>query len=53
VFKRAPLHHHFEELGWPETQVVMRFWVVTLIAGVIAMMVAPLLLPTLVVEGKP
>lgn len=26
VFKLAPLHHHFEALGWPETKVVMRFW---------------------------
>lgn len=28
VFRRAPLHHHFEELGWAETQVVLRFWLV-------------------------
>ncbi len=27
VFKRAPLHHHFEELGWNETTVVTRFWI--------------------------
>lgn len=27
VFRRAPLHHHFEELGWAETQVVTRFWI--------------------------
>ncbi|MBS1499420.1 MAG: phospho-N-acetylmuramoyl-pentapeptide-transferase, partial [Bacteroidetes bacterium] len=26
VFRRAPLHHHFEMAGWPETQVVIRFW---------------------------
>lgn len=26
VFRLAPLHHHFEALGWPETKVVMRFW---------------------------
>jgi phospho-N-acetylmuramoyl-pentapeptide-transferase len=30
VFKMAPLHHHFELLGWSETQVVQRFWLVSL-----------------------
>jgi len=33
VFLSAPLHHHYEAKGWPETKVVMRFWV---IAGVLA-----------------
>lgn len=28
VFKKTPLHHHFEELGWAETHVVARFWIV-------------------------
>ncbi len=28
IFRIAPLHHHFEQLGWPESQVVMRFWIV-------------------------
>ncbi|MFA6024216.1 MAG: phospho-N-acetylmuramoyl-pentapeptide-transferase [Candidatus Gracilibacteria bacterium] len=28
IFHIAPLHHHFEHLGWPESQVVMRFWIV-------------------------
>lgn len=35
VFRRAPLHHHFEELGMYETQVVVRFMLVTLIAAVV------------------
>jgi phospho-N-acetylmuramoyl-pentapeptide-transferase len=30
VFKMAPIHHHFEQLGWPETKVVIRFWIVAL-----------------------
>jgi len=30
IFKMAPLHHHFELSGWKETQVVVRFWIVTL-----------------------
>ena len=33
VFLIAPLHHHFEKVGWPESQIVMRFW---LIGGVMA-----------------
>jgi len=33
LFKMAPLHHHFELLGWSETQVVWRFWLVGLLAA--------------------
>ncbi len=31
LFKMAPLHHHFELLGWSETQVVQRFWIINLL----------------------
>ena len=31
IFKMAPLHHHFEKSGWTETQVVIRFWIVTML----------------------
>jgi phospho-N-acetylmuramoyl-pentapeptide-transferase len=31
VFRSAPIHHHFESLGWPESQVTMRFWIVSAI----------------------
>lgn len=31
VFKMSPIHHHFELSGWPETKVVARFWVITII----------------------
>jgi phospho-N-acetylmuramoyl-pentapeptide-transferase len=31
IFKMAPLHHHFEKSGWAETQVVIRFWIVTML----------------------
>jgi phospho-N-acetylmuramoyl-pentapeptide-transferase len=31
VFKMAPLHHHFEKSGWNETQVVIRFWIITML----------------------
>ena len=35
LFRRAPLHHHFEEMGWAETQVVTRFWVVSIAAAMV------------------
>ena len=35
VFRMAPIHHHFELLGWPETKVVVRFWIV---AGLLALL---------------
>jgi len=31
IFLSAPIHHHFEALGWPETQVTMRFWIISAI----------------------
>jgi len=35
LFKMAPLHHHFEVLGWAETQTAMRFWLVGIIAAIV------------------
>ena len=37
IFKMAPLHHHFELSGWKETQVVVRFWIITLILVLIGL----------------
>ena len=31
ILKMAPLHHHFENSGWKETQVVVRFWIITML----------------------
>jgi len=31
VFKMAPLHHHFELMGWPEEKVVIRFWILAIV----------------------
>jgi phospho-N-acetylmuramoyl-pentapeptide-transferase len=31
ILLMAPLHHHFEKKGWPETQVVIRFWIITML----------------------
>jgi len=36
-FKMAPLHLHFELLGWSETQVVQRFWLISLLAAMVGM----------------
>ena len=38
VFRRAPLHHHFEECGWPETQVVIRFWIASALCAGLALL---------------
>ena len=37
VFKMAPIHHHFELCGLPETKVTMRFWITTLLFGIVAL----------------
>jgi len=37
VFRRAPLHHHFEMMGWPETQVVVRFWIIGILCAILAL----------------
>jgi phospho-N-acetylmuramoyl-pentapeptide-transferase len=31
ILRMAPLHHHFEQTGWKETQVVVRFWIITIL----------------------
>ena len=36
-FKMAPLHHHFEKKGWPESQIVIRFWIITIILAIIGL----------------
>lgn len=40
VFKVAPIHHHYEAVGWPEPKVVMRFWVVSWISGALGIIIA-------------
>jgi phospho-N-acetylmuramoyl-pentapeptide-transferase len=37
VFLKAPLHHHFEMKGWPETQVVIRFWILGILCAFLAL----------------
>jgi phospho-N-acetylmuramoyl-pentapeptide-transferase len=40
LFRMAPLHHHFEELGWSEIQVVQRFWIVGALGALIGVVLA-------------
>jgi phospho-N-acetylmuramoyl-pentapeptide-transferase len=40
LFKMAPLHHHFELLGWSETQIVQRFWLIGLLGAIFGIAVA-------------
>ena len=40
VFISAPIHHHLEAVGWPETKATMRFWVIGCVAGFIGIMLA-------------
>ena len=39
IFISSPIHHHFEALGWPETKIVMRFWVIAGLSAAIGLMV--------------
>jgi phospho-N-acetylmuramoyl-pentapeptide-transferase len=39
IFRIAPIHHHFEAIGWEETKVTMRFWVIGQVMGVIGLIV--------------
>jgi phospho-N-acetylmuramoyl-pentapeptide-transferase len=40
VFISAPIHHHLEAKGWPETKVTMRFWVIACVAGFTGVLLA-------------
>lgn len=37
VFKMAPLHHHFEQIGWPESKVIVRFWIIGIILALLSL----------------
>lgn len=37
VFRMAPLHHHFEKLGWPETRVVIRFYILAIVCSLVGL----------------
>ncbi|GAB4268673.1 MAG: phospho-N-acetylmuramoyl-pentapeptide-transferase [Candidatus Promineifilaceae bacterium] len=40
LFKMAPLHHHFELIGWSETQIVQRWWLISLLAAMVGIALA-------------
>jgi phospho-N-acetylmuramoyl-pentapeptide-transferase len=37
VFRMAPIHHHFEQLGWTEPQIVIRFWIVSVMLALVGL----------------
>ena len=39
IFLSTPIHHHFEALGWPETKVTMRFWIVGAVSASVGLVV--------------
>ena len=39
IFHSTPIHHHFEALGWHETQVTMRFWMINAIGAIIGIII--------------
>lgn len=40
VFRIAPLHHHFEAIGWPSYKVTMRYWIISIVCAIMGMTVA-------------
>jgi phospho-N-acetylmuramoyl-pentapeptide-transferase len=40
LFRIAPIHHHFEAIGWPAYKVTMRYWVITIIGGIFGIALA-------------
>jgi phospho-N-acetylmuramoyl-pentapeptide-transferase len=37
VFRMAPIHHHFEQKGWKEPQVVIRFWIISVVLAMVGL----------------
>jgi phospho-N-acetylmuramoyl-pentapeptide-transferase len=37
IFRMAPIHHHFEQKGWAESTVVIRFWIVSILLAVVGL----------------
>ncbi len=37
LFRMAPIHHHFEQLGWPESKIVVRFWIMGILCAMVAL----------------
>lgn len=39
IFQSTPIHHHFEAIGWPETKVTMRFWIISAVTATIGLII--------------
>ncbi len=39
VFLSSPIHHHFQAIGWPESKIVMRFWVISALGAILALII--------------
>ena len=37
VFRMAPIHHHFEQMGWTEPQIVIRFWIIAVVLALVGL----------------
>ena len=37
IFKMAPIHHHFEQVGWAEPKIVIRFWILAIIFALLSL----------------
>jgi phospho-N-acetylmuramoyl-pentapeptide-transferase len=37
VFRMAPIHHHFELLGWPEPKIIVRFWIISIVLAIVSL----------------
>jgi phospho-N-acetylmuramoyl-pentapeptide-transferase len=37
LFHMAPLHHHFEQKGWPESTIVVRFWIISIVLALVGL----------------
>ena len=37
IFRMAPIHHHFELMGWPEPLIIVRFWIIAIICALLAL----------------
>ncbi|MCC5907594.1 MAG: phospho-N-acetylmuramoyl-pentapeptide-transferase [Balneolaceae bacterium] len=38
IFLMAPIHHHFEKQGWPESKIVVRFWIIAILLGILSLL---------------
>ena len=39
IFRSTPIHHHFEAIGWPETKITMRFWIIGAVAALAGLII--------------